>query len=179
MTTIWACCYENYLTAKNYETALFINGNLAFEAFPTGSFDLCILDIMNAWNGRDQACQRDSAFKSGYSNYFPHSKKSKRRYNWRLQIGSRWLHSQNLFNGGLLYRIEAILRRTTSLLWTEKWILFNRRVFVRYPWNKCLLSTIRRLNLRPKESELLELLCRHGNEILERNFALKNYLDWW
>ena len=26
---------RNYLTAKNYETALFINGNLAFEAFPT------------------------------------------------------------------------------------------------------------------------------------------------
>jgi DNA-binding response OmpR family regulator len=37
---------RNYLTAKNYETVLYINGNLALEAFPTGSFGLCILDIM-------------------------------------------------------------------------------------------------------------------------------------
>ena len=29
------------------------------------------------------------------------------------------------------------------------------------------------IKLTTKESELLELLCRHGNEILERNFALK------
>jgi DNA-binding response OmpR family regulator len=37
---------RNYLTAKNYETVLFINGIMALEAFPTGSFGLCILDIM-------------------------------------------------------------------------------------------------------------------------------------
>jgi two-component system OmpR family response regulator len=29
------------------------------------------------------------------------------------------------------------------------------------------------IKLTTKESELLELLCRHKNEILERNFALK------
>ena len=37
---------KNYLTAKNYETALFINGIQALEAFRNKSFDLCILDIM-------------------------------------------------------------------------------------------------------------------------------------
>jgi two-component system OmpR family response regulator len=37
---------RNYLTAKNYETLLFINGIMALEAFPSGSFGLCILDIM-------------------------------------------------------------------------------------------------------------------------------------
>ena len=29
------------------------------------------------------------------------------------------------------------------------------------------------IKLTTKESELLELLCRHKNEILERNYALK------
>ena len=37
---------RNYLTAKNYETLLFINGIMALDAFPSGSFGLCILDIM-------------------------------------------------------------------------------------------------------------------------------------
>ena len=37
---------KNYLTAKNYETTLAINGQLALEAFKLRSFSLCILDIM-------------------------------------------------------------------------------------------------------------------------------------
>ena len=37
---------RNYLSAKNYKTELYINGNLALEAFPSGAFSLCILDIM-------------------------------------------------------------------------------------------------------------------------------------
>src|SRR5664280_2078901 len=37
---------RNYLSAKNYETDLFINGSMALEAFPTKSYALCILDIM-------------------------------------------------------------------------------------------------------------------------------------
>ena len=37
---------KNYLTAKNYETFLYINGILALDAFRNKSFDLCILDIM-------------------------------------------------------------------------------------------------------------------------------------
>ena len=37
---------RNYLTAKNYETSLYVNGKQALEAFHNKSFDLCILDIM-------------------------------------------------------------------------------------------------------------------------------------
>ena len=37
---------KNYLTARNYDTALYINGIQALDAFRNKSFDLCILDIM-------------------------------------------------------------------------------------------------------------------------------------
>ena len=41
------------------------------------------------------------------------------------------------------------------------------------PLNQMLIYKDQTIKLTTKESELLELLCRHGNEILERNFALK------
>ena len=34
---------QNYLTAKNYETRLFVNGRLALEAFANESFDFAYL----------------------------------------------------------------------------------------------------------------------------------------
>ncbi len=37
---------KNYLTAKNYETSLFVNGIQALDGFQNRSFDLCVLDIM-------------------------------------------------------------------------------------------------------------------------------------
>jgi Response regulators consisting of a CheY-like receiver domain and a winged-helix DNA-binding domain len=37
---------KNYLTAKNYQTTLYVNGLLALDAFRSQTFDLCILDIM-------------------------------------------------------------------------------------------------------------------------------------
>ena len=39
--------------------------------------------------------------------------------------------------------------------------------------NRSLVHEDQTVKLTTKESELLELLCRQGNEILERNFALK------
>ncbi len=42
-------------------------------------------------------------------------------------------------------------------------------------WSKQLLTyQDQSRKLTTKESELLELLCRHRNEVLERNFALKS-----
>ena len=42
------------------------------------------------------------------------------------------------------------------------------------PLNQLLSIGSQQIKLTTKESELLELLCRHSNDILERNFALKS-----
>ena len=46
MTATCGILLKNYLTAKNYETVLYINGIQALDAFKNKAFDLCILDIM-------------------------------------------------------------------------------------------------------------------------------------
>jgi len=73
----------------------------------------------------------------------------------------------------LLYRIEAIFRRVTEPVVHKKEEI--------YPIGEYSFDTLKQLlthkgntvKLTTKESELLELLCRHKNEVLERNFALK------
>jgi DNA-binding response OmpR family regulator len=75
----------------------------------------------------------------------------------------------------LLYRIEAIFRRTAGtvqhatgekLFQIGSYSFDNKRQLLAYKGQSISLTT--------KESELLELLCLHKNEILERNFALKS-----
>ena len=36
---------KNYLIARNYETALYVNGIQALDDFKNKSFDLCILEL--------------------------------------------------------------------------------------------------------------------------------------
>jgi two-component system OmpR family response regulator len=73
----------------------------------------------------------------------------------------------------LLYRIEAILRRTASPAANKNNESYNIGSYSFDPLKQMLVYRDESIKLTTKESELLELLCRHGNEILERNFALK------
>jgi DNA-binding response OmpR family regulator len=73
----------------------------------------------------------------------------------------------------LLYRIEAIVRRTTAPLPARKEGSFTIGGYSFDPLKQILVFKDQTIKLTTKESELLDLLCRHGNEILERNFALK------
>jgi DNA-binding response OmpR family regulator len=74
----------------------------------------------------------------------------------------------------LLYRIEAVFRRSAGSITVKDDGLYK---IGEYSFdNKRQLLTFRdqQTSLTTKESELLELLCRHKNEILERNYALKS-----
>jgi len=73
----------------------------------------------------------------------------------------------------LLYRIEAILRRTTNIVVHKKEDSYTIGSYTFDPLKQMLAYRDQPIKLTTKESELLDLLCRHGNDILERNFALK------
>ena len=164
---------SNYLEAKNYETTLFMNGRSALKVFSAGMFDLCILDIMmpemdgltlarvirnhdpeipiiflTAKNQQDDIIE---GFKTGADDYItkPFSMEE------------------------LLYRIEAIFRRTSGAGTYKSEGLSHIGGYTFDNKRQLLIYNEQRINLTTKESELLDLLYRHKNQILERNFALK------
>jgi len=73
----------------------------------------------------------------------------------------------------LIYRIEAILRRVTETVVQKKEDKYSIGGYSFDTLQQLLTFNDHTIKLTTKESELLELLCRHKNEILERNFALK------
>jgi len=74
----------------------------------------------------------------------------------------------------LLYRIQAILKRTASSTGTGKQDVYTVGKYTFDTVKQLLVFEDEVTKLTTKESELLELLCRYGTDILERNFALKS-----
>jgi DNA-binding response OmpR family regulator len=72
----------------------------------------------------------------------------------------------------LLFRIEAILRRTKGSKGSDKdhWEIGS---FTFDSNKQLLIGKGVEQKLTTKESELLKLLCNNMNQVLERNFALK------
>jgi two-component system, OmpR family, response regulator len=164
---------KNYLTAKNYETLLFINGSLALEAFPSGSFGLCILDIMMPEMDGLTLAREIRLTDPDIPIIFLTAKNQKEDVIDGFKSGADDYITKPFSMEELLYRIEAILRRTSSPAVSRKDDSYTIGEYSFDPLKQQLVYKEQLIKLTTKESELLELLCRHGNEILERNFALK------
>ena len=165
---------RNYLAAKDYETTLFTDGRSAFEAFPSGGFDLCILDIMMPeMDGiaLARAIRKNSPY---VPILFLTAKNQEEDIIEGFKTGADDYITKPFSMEELLYRIEAVFRRSTAGK-TEKDDAVN--MIGEYSFDskrQILIHKDEKISLTTKESELLELLFRHRNEILERNFALKS-----
>ena len=164
---------RSYLTAKNYETSLFINGNLALESISTESFGLCILDIMMPEMDGLILARKIRFINPEIPIIFLTAKNQKEDVIEGFKSGADDYITKPFSMEELLYRIEAILRRTTVPILNKKRESYIIGGYSFDPLKQMLVYKDQLIKLTTKESELLELLCRHGNEILERNFALK------
>ena len=164
---------RNYLTAKNYDTELYINGNLALEAFSSGAFGLCILDIMMPEMDGLSLAREIRLTNPNIPVIFLTAKNQKEDIIEGFKSGADDYITKPFSMEELLYRIEAILRRTTVSGTNKKEGNYTIGEYSFDPLKQMLVNKDQTIKLTTKESELLELLCRHGNEILERNFALK------
>jgi len=164
---------KNYLTAKNYETILSINGNQALEFFRKESFNLCVLDIMMPEMDGLTLGKEIRRVSPDVPIIFLTAKNQKEDIIDGFKSGADDYITKPFSMEELLYRIEAILRRTANISIHQKKELYVIGGYSFDPLKQILLYNNEPINLTTKESELLELLCRHENEILERNFALK------
>jgi two-component system, OmpR family, response regulator len=164
---------RNYLSAKNYDTELYVNGNLALEAFNSGSYGLCILDIMMPEMDGLTLAREIRLTNPDIPVIFLTAKNQKEDIIEGFKSGADDYITKPFSMEELLYRIEAILRRTTVSGTTRKEGNYTIGEYSFDPLKQMLTYKDQTIKLTTKESELLELLCRHGNEVLERNFALK------
>lgn len=166
---------KNYLSAKNFETSLFVNGVEALEAYSADLYDLCILDIMMPEMDGLTLAKEIRKINPEAPVIFLTARNQKDDIIQGFISGADDYITKPFSMEELLYRIKAIFRRSGGGTTQEakKGGEYKIGGYTFDPLKQLLAFNEAGINLTTKESELLELLCQHGNEILERNFALK------
>ncbi len=163
----------NYLKAKEYETLLFENGVVALDAFKSGNFGLCILDIMMPEMDGLTLAKEIRETDPNIPIIFLTAKNQKEDILEGFKYGGDDYITKPFSMEELLYRIEAILRRSNTAPAKKKEESYDIGGYTFDPLKQILYHKNTSTKLTTKESELLDLLCIHRNEILERNYALK------
>jgi DNA-binding response OmpR family regulator len=165
---------KSYLSAKDYEPALVTDGAQALKLFRKEKYALCLLDVMMPQMDGFTLAREIRAIDPNIPIIFLTAKNLKQDVIEGFKSGADDYLTKPFSMEELVYRIEAILRRSShreSELPAEKYTIGQFSFDV----SKQLLTFREESQkLTTKESELLELLCRHRNEVLERNFALKS-----
>lgn len=163
---------QEYLQAKNYEADWVTNGEKAFRYFEQFHYDLCLLDVMMPIKDGFKLASEIRILNSEIPIIFLTAKSMKEDVLEGFSLGADDYITKPFSMEELLFRIEAILRRTKGKRGGDKeqWEVGS---FTFDAKKQMLNGTGTSQKLTTKESELLKLLCNNINQVLERNFALK------
>jgi two-component system, OmpR family, response regulator len=164
---------KEYLVAKKYDTDWFPNGELAYKNFVKRHYDLCILDVMMPLKDGYTLAKEIRMTNNEIPVIFLTAKGLKEDILEGFKAGCDDYITKPFSMEELLYRIEAVLRRSSrhgKFNAQKEFSIGNYH----FDTEKQLLSVGKKsYKLTTKESELLKLLCLNKNSVLERNFALK------
>ena len=164
---------RNYLIAKKYDATLSVNGKEALESFKKNEFNICIVDIMMPEMDGLTLAREIRKIDQNIPVIFLTARNQKEDIIEGFITGADDYITKPFSMEELLYRIEAILRRTNEQVVQKKEEKYSIGEYSFDTLKQLLTIHDNTIKLTTKESELLELLCRHKNEILERNYALK------
>jgi len=166
---------KSYLSAKHMEASLFENGIKALDSFAVKHYDLCILDIMMPEMDGLTLAREIRKINPEMPVIFLTAKSQENDILEGFKSGADDYITKPFSMEELLYRIQAILKRTTgNNVNKKKQEKYTIGQYTFEPLEQLLAIAGKSIKLTTKESELLELLCLHKNEILERNYALKS-----
>lgn len=164
---------KEYLIAKGYETELYPDGEAAYNGFMKEQFDLCIFDIMMPKKDGFTLAKDVRMVNSGIPIVFLTAKNLKDDILEGFKIGADDYLTKPFSMEELIYRVEAILRRTAGERKEVEDSIFKMGSLTFDARKQTLSDAKKTQKLTTKESELLRLLCVNANKVLERNFALK------
>jgi two-component system OmpR family response regulator len=164
---------RNYLIVKGFETTLVKDGKEALDIFIKEKFSLCILDIMMPEMDGLTLSKQIRINDKDVPIIFLTAKNQKEDIIEGFRSGADDYITKPFSMEELIYRIEAILRRTPESGFLKNPETYDIGEYTFNTLNQLLIYHDQVVKLTTKESELFSLLCRHKNEILERNYALK------
>ena len=163
---------REYLQAKGFATDLFPDGEVGFKGFLKEKYDLCILDVMMPKKDGFTLAQEIRSINPYIPIIFLTAKTMKEDILEGFKLGADDYMTKPFSMEELLLRIEAIMRRVKGKKLKDV-PFYKLGNFIFDTQKQTLAIEDRVTKLTTKECELLNLLCLHVNEVLERNYALK------
>ncbi|MFV0471529.1 MAG: response regulator transcription factor [Paludibacteraceae bacterium] len=163
---------REYLQTKGYDADLQPDGEAGYRAFTRSKYDLCVLDVMMPKKDGFALAADIRAMNADVPIIFLTAKSMKEDILQGFKLGADDYLSKPFSMEELLYRIESILRRVRGK--RHKDVIsyqIGNYLFDNQKQTLELNGEVKKLTT--KESELLSLLAANGNNILERNYALK------
>jgi DNA-binding response OmpR family regulator len=169
---------REYLKAKDYDVELVPDGDKAFRSFMKNTYNIVILDIMMPIKDGFTTAREIRMVNQDIPIIFLTAKSLKEDVIEGFKIGADDYLTKPFSMEELLFRIEAVLRRTKGDNNNSQQTAFKLGKY-NFDFTKQILESPEESHkLTTKEAELLKLLCANMNNVLERNFALKTiWLD--
>ena len=165
---------KEYLIAKGFAADLYPDGEAAFKGFMKEHYDICILDIMMPKKDGFTLAKDIRIINSDIPIIFLTAKNLKDDVIEGFKIGEDDYITKPFSMEELIFRIEAILRRTSQESLSAAEPLFTLGKYTFDTRKQTLSDETDTVKLTTKESDLLKLLCQNANKVLERNYALKS-----
>ena len=163
---------QTFLKAKGYQVELARNGKHAYEKYTDGHFDFCIFDVMMPEMDGFTLAKEVRLIDPKIPILFLTAKAMKEDKLEGFESGADDYMTKPFTMEELLARIEAILRRTGGADNEESEM--QQIGTIQYePVSRILHLKEENKKLTTKEGQLLHLLCKNRNEVLDRQAALR------
>ena len=163
---------REYLQAKGFDTELAVDGEEGYKIFMTEKFDLCILDVMMPRKDGFTLAKEIRSVNEFIPIIFLTAKTLKEDIQTGFKIGADDYVTKPFSMEELRLRIEAVMRRVSNK--QNRALSFYKIGSYEFDTKKqTLVRGDKVQDLTTKESELLNLLCAHANDVLLRDDALK------
>lgn len=166
---------RHYLEMNDFDVTLATDGQMGFETFKRGKFDLCIFDVMmpkkDGFTLAKEVRERDTVVPI----IFLTAKAMKEDIVQGFKVGADDYIQKPFNTEELLMRIQAVLKRTAPKNDKEEPREYNiGKYHFNFPLRVLTFSedTSDQTKLSPKEAQLLQMFCVHVNDVLPRSEAL-------
>lgn len=166
---------REYLIAKGFDVILAADGEEGLKNFKRDSFDFAILDVMMPVMDGFTLAEEIRKIDKTIPILFLTAKTMKQDTLKGFASGADDYMTKPFSMEELTARVNAILRRASALPANDETDIAFTIGKYDYDYNRQVLKLgDKEQKLTTKENELLYLLCKHQNGILERNLALKS-----
>lgn len=164
---------QQFLKSKGFTVELARNGKHAYEKFNDGHFDFCIFDVMMPEMDGFTLAKEVRLVDPKVPILFLSAKSMKEDKLEGFESGADDYLTKPFVMEELLARLNAILRRSSGDEISEE-DEFQTIGNIKYdPVSRILHLTSEDKKLTTKEGQLLHLLCKNRNDVLDRQAALR------